>query len=188
MRADYRVAIVAANLALLLSLVLLGTAGCASYHQGSVIHPQVDSVAVGMFKNVTDEPALAVLLRKNLAEQFMFDGSLELRDADSAEIIVTGVIRRYDINRSSAAKIRDDDSFPDNRTTYRSTIYEARVEVEYQVLIPNQGNRVLMPRRRVVGRAQFPTMPDLNITRQSGLQQALRDAAVNIVAGITEAW
>jgi hypothetical protein len=178
---------VIAKLGVPAALLCLITA-CTSYRAGSVMHPQITSIAIGEFANATDEPALAVQLRKKLAEQFMRDGSVRLDDSRHADVILVGTVRRYDISRAAAAKVRDEEDFPDDRSTYRTSIYNADVEVDFQLLVANQSRRLLIPSQTVTGSADFPEMPDLNITRQSGLQQALHDAAGQIVAAITEAW
>jgi len=173
----------------LTSLVLLGLAtGCLSYRSGSVMHPQVETIAVGDVGNVTDEPALALLLRRKLAEHIMRDGSLKLVSADVADVVIDAEVRRYRVARSAAARARDDENLPENRTAYRTAIYNVAVDVDVALLLPSQDGRQLLPERRIRGRADFPELPDQDITRQSGLQQAVNDAAAQIVAAITEAW
>jgi hypothetical protein len=176
---------------LMVSMAILAgvvSSGCRSYRTGNLVHPQLSTIAIGEVRNETDEPALAVVLRKKLAEQVMRDGSLRLVDAEIADIIVVATIPKYETARSAAAKLRSESDLPDERSTYRTSFYEVKVDVEYSVLVPLQNNRVLMPRRKTVGEARFPQMPDLDVSRQSGLQQALHDAATQIITSITEAW
>ena len=145
--------------------------GCRSYHWDNVMHPQIQTIAVGEAANPTDEPSLAILLRKALAEQVMRDGSVTLATRDAADVVIQSRIISYDIPRISAVDM-----------------YEVSVTVAYEVVIPSQGGRVVIPEKSVTGTVQFPETPDLNINRQSGLQQAVNQAALKIIASITEAW
>lgn len=174
--------------AALLALIAAGSGGCSHYGMGFIPHPQISTVAIGRFENQTDEPALAVILRKQLAEQFSTDTALRLAESDQADVLVRGKIIAYELNRESAAKLRDDDEQPENRSTYATSIFNVKVTVEFETVIPSRNNARVIPRKRVVGDGDFNQMPDLNVSRQMGLQQALHDAATQIVYSITEAW
>jgi len=161
--------------------------GCTSYNWGFVSHPQIKTIGISEFENKTDHPSLAILLRKKLAEHVMRDGSLRLTDCEDADITLKGAIRNYEFGRAGAAEIRDEEDLPDNRSAYQTSIYSAKVKINYSTMIPSQ-NKTLMSDWSVTGKADFPEMPDLTISRQSGLQQALNDAAKQMVSSITEAW
>ena len=53
------------------------TTSCG-YQVGSMMHPQIQSIAVADVKNDTKEPYVSSVMRGNLAEQFQVDGSLKL--------------------------------------------------------------------------------------------------------------
>ena len=161
--------------------------GCTSYHWGFVSHPQIKTIGISEFENKTDHPSLAVLLRKKLAEHVMRDGSLRLTDCEDADITLKGTIRNYDFGRAGAAEIRDEEDLPDNRSAYQTSIFSVKVKIRYSTMIPGN-DKLLMSGRSVTGKADFPEMPDLTVSRQSGLQQALNDAAKQMVVSITEAW
>ena len=167
---------------------LLAVAGCASYRLGTVEHPQISSIAIGGFTNLTDEPALEILLRKKLAEHVMRDGSVRLADVADADVVIVGRIPSYHTARAAAAKVRDADELPENRSTYRTQVYRAYVDVEFLVYIPGTPRRLVPKRTEVTGQADFQELPDLDIARQSGLQQALNHAARQVIASVTEAW
>jgi hypothetical protein len=158
-----------------------------SYRSGSVMHPQIETIAIGEIRNLTDEPALGVLLRKKLAERLVADGSVRLAGAGSADAVLCADVRRYTVRRSAATRSRDEDA-DDGRTAYRTSVYAVTVDVSYALRLPSQGDRAVLADRLVQGTADFPVLPDQEITRQSGLQQAVHDAATQVVAAITEAW
>ncbi len=180
-----RISWLAAVLAVTMPVLLTG---CRSYQLGTIAHPELNTIAIGQITNATDEPALAVLLRQKLAEHVVRDGSLKLASADKADVILTGTIQRYRTRRGAAAKVREEDIIPEDRSTFRTTVYDVRVDVEYSLNLTGDDGRTVLAERNAIGTASFPALPDHNITRQSGFQQALNDAAMKMVASITEAW
>ncbi|MFO7821905.1 MAG: LPS assembly lipoprotein LptE [Lentisphaeria bacterium] len=165
----------------------MGT-GCARYEMGFINHPQMQTVGIGSFENHTDEPAMEALLRKKLAEMFSTRSALRLADPEKADIVVRGNIKSYSTRQAATAKVRDENEQPDNRSSYRTTIYRLRVRVDFETVIPEQNHRPAIPQRSVIGEGNFSEMPDLHTARRIGLQQALRDAAEKIVVSVTEAW
>src|ERR1700733_11115429 len=73
-------------------------AGCAGYKLG----PSNDmaagsrSVEVRSFVNKTREPRITEYLAASLRKQFQQDGSLRLETSGRGDILVTGVINRFD--------------------------------------------------------------------------------------------
>lgn len=166
--------------------MLFLAAGCRSYRIGAVSHPEIRTIAIGSFANATDEPALAVILRQKLAQHVIHDGSLRLAGPDKADVLLLGTIDSYTTQRGAAAKVRDDD--PDGQSTYRTTVYDVQIDITYSLVLGGNGGQPVLKDRAAVGSASFAALPDDDITRQSGFQQALTDAARTMIAAITEAW
>jgi hypothetical protein len=166
-------------------LALLAAGGCAGYRSGSLMHPQIERVAVGSFRNDTEEPGLSTHLRQTLTEAFLNDGSVRVTDAAGADVVVEGRILRYTMDRVAASKISDDRQ--DGRSTYQTTIFEARVEIEFEVRMPGL-RRPVLDRRSLSGTAQYAELPDFAVARNEGLRRAVQDAAVQIAAAVTEGW
>jgi len=158
---------------------MLSFAGCG-YKFGSLMHPQIKTVAIAPVTNETLEPYVAADLRGALCEQFQFDGSLKLKSLKEADCIVYG--RVIEVETISTA----DDSF-DNKQTFRAAEWQVQVTFEYQVLIPGR-KRPLIPKRRVRGTAKYQIFVDAATTRRRGVQQACRNAAREAVIYTTEAW
>ena len=163
----------------ILTLATVITGGCG-YHIGSLMHPQVKTVAVAPVTNETMEPYVSADLRSALCEQFQFDGSLKVKDLKEADCIVYG--RVIEVKTVSTA----DDSF-DDKQTFRAAEWQVQVTFEYEVLIPGR-KRPLIPKRRVVGTAKYQIFVDAATTRRRGVQQACANAAKEAVIYTTEAW
>ena len=170
-----------------LLLLVVGLVGCRSYQRGSLMHPQVKSVGVEVFQNLSEEPALGPVFRRKLAEQFMTDGSLKVKDTSDVDAVVRGRILHARYDETARVKSRDKNARSNERAAYQAAVFQAEVEVEYDVVVPGR-ERPLVSVRHVTGKASFSRMPDLVVPRQDALAQALNDAAIRIVADVTEAW
>lgn len=175
---------------LLLAAVALGLglglgSGCVGYQAGSVMHPQIHAAAVSVPRNDTVEPDLGPQLRQALIATLMNDGSLTVTEADRADVTVETRVRGCTFRRIAASKVSD--SRQEGRSTYETSIYEARVTVEYELRMPGL-RRPVLERQTVFGTAEFTTLPDHVTARREGLRRALQDAAQQIAAGITEGW
>ncbi len=164
--------------------------GCAGYRQGSLMHPQIHSVAVGEFKNDTEEAALTAQLRQKLADALMTDGSMTLKTEEKADAVIRGRIVRYEMSGLAARRASDADKNTNSasyRDTYQTTIYRTEVVVQYEMIIPGMRTPVLV-QREVRGRAEYPPLSDLDVARAEALRRAIQDAARQIAAESTEAW
>jgi len=156
------------------------TISSCGYHMGSLMHPQVKTVAVAPVTNETLEPYVAADLRNAICEQIQFDGSLQLKDLKSADCIIFG--RVIDIKTVATAHA----SF-DADQSFRAAEWEVQVTFEYEVIIPGK-KRPLIPKRRVTGNAKYQIFTDPQTTRRRGVQQACRNAARQVVTYTVEAW
>lgn len=164
--------------------IMAGFSGCAGYHQGSLMHPQIQTVALGNIVNKTDEPRLASLTRSLLAEQFQKDGSLRLVSRAKADCIVNVQITDYRLRSLGQTQSSSSDT---DQQQYRTNIYGVDVELSFQTLIPGRV-RPLIPAQTVIGHAEFTEQTDLDVVRRDGFKQAVYQACAKVVAGIVEAW
>ena len=167
-------------------LGLLLSSGC-QYHVGSVMHPQVSSIAVGVIANDTGEPSFSSILRGQLSEQFMRDGSLRLTDVGKADAVVEGEIVKYRTRKLARSEVREDRARDEDSDAYQTVIYRAEVFVTYRVRVPGYETPLLKD-VRVTGTADFSRFPDMIIPRQAAFRQALNDAALQICSSVTEGW
>ncbi len=166
-------------LSLLLFLPLFFTAGCG-YHMGSMMHPQIRSIAFSDIRNDTREPLLTAIVRNQLAAQFQTDNSLKLKSKDDADCIL--YCRIVSISTRS---IREDSY--DNDKTYRPTEFSVSLTAEFTVLIPGR-SEPLIPRRTVSASATYQYHTDPTVGKHYGMRQAAYNLANQIVEYTTEAW
>ncbi|MBS1370975.1 MAG: hypothetical protein HPZ91_13565 [Lentisphaeria bacterium] len=157
--------------------------GCG-YRIGSVMHPQIKTVAVAPVQNETVEYNLTAQVRNLLCERFMTDGSLKLVDEKVADCIVYARIIDVKFAEVSWAKKsrtdNDNDIFLPNE-------WRVTLTIEYSVIIPGRV-QPLISARKVSGTANFQTGPDQMIGRMNGVGQAAYDAAKQVVSSFTEGW
>ena len=162
----------------LIITAVLFFSGCG-YQFGSLMHPQITSVAVAPVTNETLFYNSAAVLRQKLTEVFTTDGSLKLKTIGTADCIVYARITKITFKETSG-HIRDDDDFLPNEWTVTA-------DVEYSVILPGRAKPLLGP-CTVSGHAEFVSDADLENARTNGMRQAMFDAAKSIVANLTEAW
>jgi len=163
----------------LLVFIMLPTGGCG-YKMGSIMHPQVKSIAIAPISNETLEPFVSAEMRGALCEKFQFDNSLSLKDLKTADCILYGKV--VEVKTTATAE----DS-TDNEQTYRAAEWGVSVTLEFVVSIPGR-KETLINKRRVTGTANYQVMADQAVTRRRGVKQACRNAAQEAVVYTTEAW
>jgi hypothetical protein len=82
---------------LLPAVLAAALAGCAGYHLGpsSGLPEGSLSVQVRPFINHTTEPRISEYLASSMRRQFQQDGTYQLQDSGSADIVITGEIIRF---------------------------------------------------------------------------------------------
>lgn len=180
---------VLSNMHVRLALAVIGVgllSGC-HYQQGSLMHPQIKTMAVGRVDNATREPQLEGLFRAKLAERIMTDGSLSLAPAEQADAILNATVRNITYEALAATKQRDESARQDDKDEYQTSLYRAIVTVEVTVMVPGKSTP-LVTTRTIKGVGDFNKLPDLQVARRGAYDLALRDAAAKAVAEVTEAW
>lgn len=153
--------------------------GCG-YQMGSIMHPQVKSIAIAPVLNETMIPNAAAFMRQALAEQFQWDASIRVESMEKADCILYG--RILDVKNKSTMQ----QSY-DGEQRYTPSEWDAEVKFEFVVIIPGR-TEALIPNRQVVGHASYQVLADHEITKKRGIQQACRDAAEQAVVYTVEAW
>ncbi|MBN1863851.1 MAG: hypothetical protein JW808_03010 [Victivallales bacterium] len=165
------------NILLVSLLPLLGSCG---YQMGSIMHPQIKSIAVAPIINETLEPFVSAELRQALVEQFQWDGSVKVTSLKEADCIIHGRVIEVETTTTSTATF-------DDSQTFRGAEWEIELLFEFEVTIPGR-ERPLVPARRVEGKAKYQIWTDQQTTRRRGIQQACRSAAEEAVNYTVEAW
>ncbi len=155
------------------------TTGCG-YRMGSMMHPQIKTIAIADVKNDTKEPLLTEIMRGQLAEQIMTDGSLKLVSKEEADCVLYCHIRNI-----SQINTRDDSD--DGQDTYRPSEFSITVIGSFVVKIPGRSGD-LIPMRNISGTARYQYESDPQLAKFSGLKQACLNFARFAVQYTTEAW
>ena len=162
---------------------MLFCGGCG-YRIGSLVHPQLKTVAVAPVQNETLEYNLTAQVRNLLCERFMTDGSLKLVDEKEADCIVYARIvdaKYAEVSWAESTRAEDgEDILLPNE-------WSVTLVIEYTVIIPGRV-QPLVAARRVSGTANFQTGPDQLTGRMNGVRQAAYAAAKQVVASFTEGW
>ncbi len=172
---------------LALAVVGVGLLSGCQYQGGSLMHPQVKTMAVGRVDNATREPQLEGLFKAKLADKIMTDGSVSLAPADQADAILNATVRSISFEALAATKQRDKAARQDDKDEYQTSLYRALVTVEVTVMVPGK-TTPLVSTRTIQGVGDFNQLPDLQVARRAAYDLALRDAAAKAIAEVTEAW
>ena len=179
-RTDFRSFRKAVAVCALAFCCVLFAVSCGYYHMGSMMHPQIKTIAISTIRNDTREPLLTELARQQIAAQFQSDNSLKLVSKEEADCIlyvrivsVSNSMRRY------KPSYEDDD--------YRPAEFHVSLSAEMEVLIPGR-SEPLIKKRTVSGSSNYEYNVDPQVGRYYGLRQACYDLGSEIVEYTTEAW
>lgn len=166
-------------LAAVVALSLTGLCSCG-YHLGSMMHPQVKSIAIAPVVNDTLEPLVSAIMRQQLAEQFQLDNSLKVKSLEEADCIIYCKVKEV-----KNVSVTWDST--DNDITYRPSEFTIEVKAEFSVIIPGRGEP-LINAREITQSATYQFAADPAIGRSNGLKQACYNASRQMVQYTTEAW
>ena len=158
---------------LLLSTLLLAFCGCAGYRlgptNGTVAGDQ--SVQVTPFANQTLEPRLGDAVTAALRRSLQHDGTYRLATRDQADIIVSGVITRYDRHELSLQ--------PNDVLTARDYRVNATVQVTAR---ETSTGRVLFRDKEVKGYTLIRIGSDLTSTERQAIPLLAEELAKSVTA------
>ncbi len=163
-------------LTILASATLTFLAGCANYQLGTTLPPHLRSVYVETFKNVSKEPQIETTITSQTIREFQRDGQLKIRDADEADIILTGFITDYELN-----PVRS------NRNNPKATLeYKAVIKVRISAVERVTGKKVTI--QTVTGSKNFEVRGDLMTARRNILPEVSRELGRKVVDAVISAW
>ena len=110
----------------------------------------------------------------------MLDGDLKVVNLGNAQTIIYS--RIVNIGYTMIAGRNDIDD-----GIYKPADWEARVIVEYSVILPGE-REPLIPKRVIIGTSYFRQQADLETERARAIKMALREAAKKIVQATVEEW
>ena len=169
---------------LALCFLVLGCAlsgvSCGYYHMGSMMHPQIKTIAISTIRNDTREPLLTELARTQIAARFQSDNSLKLVSKEEADCIL--YVRLVDVTTSVS---RYNPGYEEDE--YRPAEFHLTINAEMEVLIPGR-SEPLIRKRTVTGYANYQYNVDPQVGKYYGMRLASFDLGGEIVQYTTEAW
>jgi hypothetical protein len=154
-------------------------AGCAGYQLGPVNGAVAGekSVEVLPFNNQTLQPRLGDAVTQALRERFQTDGTYHLATRGPGDLVVSGVITRY--NREGLSYLNNDVTTTENY----------RVGVIAHVIVRERATGKLLLDKNVNGYTLIHVGTDLADSERQSLPLLAEDLARNITELITEgAW
>jgi hypothetical protein len=161
---------------LLCLLALMLTLGCRGYRLGPTNPELTDgkTLQVQFFENQTIEPGLPEALNQALRQEIQRDGSYRLRTDADPDVLVRGVITRYE-RRPLAYQPTD---------VISATDYELRLTAQLTAVDRISG-RVLVE-RRLTGRTSIRLGNDLASAERQALPILAEDWARQAASALTE--
>ena len=80
---------------MLVATLLFAGAGCGYYSTSSRTAKDIKSIAVPFFENRTPEPNLEIIITEGIVEQLVADNTLKVKDEESADAVLDGVIVEF---------------------------------------------------------------------------------------------
>jgi Lipopolysaccharide-assembly len=165
-------------------IILAGVAaaflgGCAGYHLGPVngATAGAKSVEVLPFNNQTLQPRLGDAVTQSLRERFQTDGTYHLATQDGGDIVVSGVITRY--NRIPL-------SYLDSDVT---TAQSYRINITAHVVVRERASTKALLDKDVSGYTLVTVGSDLASAERQAAPLLAEDLAQNIAELVNEgAW
>jgi len=164
---------------LLACAALMSLAGCAGYHLGPV-NASVEpgrSIEIIPFNNRTFEPRLGDAVTRALRERIQTDGTYRLTTSGDGDIVVTGVITRY--NHEALSYLNTD----------VATVGNYRVDVTARVTVRERSSGNLLWEKNVSGYTLIHVGTDLADAERQAMPLLAEDLARNTAELLTEgAW
>ena len=164
---------------LFLVVLAAALAGCAGYHLGPTNGLPAGSLSVQVlpFVNRTSEPRISEYLSASMRRQIQQDGTFHLQTAGTPDILVTGVITRFD--RFELSYTTNDVLAPDAYTLVLTASVVARDPVSGKTNV----------NRAVQGRTYIRAGNDLASSERQAMPNLADDLARNAVTVLVDgAW
>jgi hypothetical protein len=122
-------------LAFLLLFGMLFVSACAYYSLKGSLPPHLNTIAIPLFENRTAEFGISETLTDAVIDEFIRDGSLQIADRGSADVLLTGAI----VSVSDRAGAFDQDE----------TVQDIKVYISVQIECLDQVKRQQMWQERI---------------------------------------
>ena len=143
--------------------------GCAGYQLGPTGGQTAGarSIQINPFENRTIEPRLSEAITHALRKQIQQDGTFRLNTANEGDVILTGVITKYD---RLAIALRSRDAL---------TPRDYRITITAHVTARDRATGKVLLDREIIGRTEVRAGFDLNSAERQGIPLAADFLAVS---------
>lgn len=159
-----------------LAIMALACVSCSYGFSGGGFPPEIRTVAVIPFENLTTDPTLTAEI--NAAVREAVERRLGLRQVgeNNADAVVTGTIRRYDPDLPVA--------FTGDQTTGQVSVTKRLVQISVDVEVRDRvGDKVLWSRQGMLVEGEYESGQE-----RQGRAKALDKLITNIVDGAQSQW
>jgi hypothetical protein len=163
-----------------LGLALLALTSCVGYHLGGTkptTLADVRRIAVPMFSNTTMHPRAEAIATSAVADAISADGTYRISEADQADAILEGTVRRIDYNMIRATRL--DTLRPEelaNSATIEWTLRDSRNPTRVLALGTSSGT------------SQLFVTSNLQTARNNALPEALSRAAEALTSSLANGF
>ncbi|MFH0907889.1 MAG: LptE family protein [bacterium] len=164
---------------LAIAVLAFGLSGCAGYHVGSMLPPDIKTVYVPTFVNKTREPLLEVETTAAVLEEIQNDGSLQLANKEDADAILDVTLTHFSLDPVSYRR--------ESSTKTAAREYRLTITVSY-MLRRRADDSIVSEAPSVSGDAVFELIGDLSSSKLRGIPLTSTDLAHKIVERLVETW
>lgn len=151
-------------------------AGCSYGFSGGGFPPEIRTVAVLPFENLTPDPTLTSEINDAVREAVERRLGLRQVGENNADAIVTGTVRRYDPDLPVA--------FTGDPTSNQVSVTRRLVQISVDVEVRERvADKVVWTRQGMMVEGEYETGRE-----REGRQKALAKLIINIVDGVQSQW
>jgi len=158
-------------------LALCFATGCTGYRLGSTLPPDIRTVHIPPFENLSGEPQLEIETTRAVVQEIQRDGTLRIAAANDADAVLDVTLVRYEV-----VPVRFDRDRAKTASEYRQII-TAQV-----TFTKRRSGEVLLDKRPIRGDATFDAVGDMSSSKRTSLPECARDLAHDIVERVVEYW
>ncbi len=160
-----------------IALLLLFSAGCASYQLGSMLPDDIRTVYMPTCINQTTEPMIEQDVTSAILAQIQMDGSLRVTSKDTADTILDVTLTKFWLN--PVAYVTGESSTADQYRMNISASFVLRRRADNSVVAESPG---------VTGWYEFDFAGDMTSSKNVALRPTAKDLGRRIVNGIVQYW
>jgi hypothetical protein len=159
------------NLATLLGLVFLLSAGCGVYTFNPKGKSSIKSIAIERFENQTPEYGLADQMTDLVIDAFIADGNMKVVSLENADAILSGVLTRYE--RKPYAYDQND------------VVESYYVDMDFDIALKSPRDDSEIWKEKITQRGVYAVD---NETEEDGRQKAVKLLIEAIINKTTKSW